>query len=78
MKSPVIGSLRKLELLRADAGGDVSLLALCASVPDVDPLGGLLPSFGLRPGESSVTGGYFSESPLTPFEFTCLLLPKLL
>ena len=50
------------------------LLAGLASVSDVDPLGGLLPSFGLRPGESSVTCGDSPESPLTPFELTGLLL----
>ena len=51
----------------------MSLLACSAFESDVHSLCGLF-SVRFRPGESTVTGGHLSESSLTPFEFTCLLL----
>src|SRR5947209_15665871 len=56
--------LHELELLRADAGPLVGLLAHRAPEPEMDPLRGLLAAFRLRAGEAAVAGRDAPESPL--------------
>src|SRR2546426_8834524 len=56
--------LHELELLRADAGPLVGLLAHGASEPEMNPLRGLLAAFRLRAGEAAVAGRDAPESPL--------------
>src|SRR5213592_2343120 len=61
--------LHELELLRADAGSLVGLVAFPASEAEMDLLRGLLASLGLRAGEAAVAGRDPPEPPLARPEF---------
>ena len=66
--------LDELELVRSPADHVVGLAAALAPVPEVDPLGGLLPPLGLWPRETAVPCGDASETPLAPLELGSSLL----
>src|SRR5712664_4088866 len=61
--------LHELELLRADPGALMGLLAFAAAEPQMDPLRRLLTTLGLRPREAPVPGRDAAESSLSGPEF---------
>src|SRR5437879_5886700 len=61
--------LHELELLRADAGPLVGLVAFPAAEAEMDLLRRLLASLGLRAGEAAVPGRHAPEPPLPGPEF---------